>query len=226
MIATEVINSVVSHLLPVSSMELFTQFVKKWKDWKMSEVDDIVQTQARTNHSQEWAKQRRTFLEEKHGLSLLTGKRKPNVSQVELREEVPIGTIKLSEMTGADTGSADKPTNCLQEEYPRATSSTIWDEAHVLRLRVPKGKTDQVNKVVMTAVGVWERKLSVSQESVHRERRAGEEIAQLGQRHDGGVGSEGFRVEEERWWIASSHSGRARLLEWSRLLQQTAAKET
>ncbi len=32
-------------------------------------------------------------------------------------------------------------------------------------------------------------------------------------------------MEGERWWIASSHSGRARLLEWSRLLQQTAAKE-
>ena len=32
-------------------------------------------------------------------------------------------------------------------------------------------------------------------------------------------------MEGERWWIASSHSGRARLLEWSRLLQQTAVKE-
>ncbi len=95
----------------------------------MSEVDDMVQTQARTNHSQEWAKQRRTFLEEKHGLSLLTGKRKPNVPQVELCEEVPIGAIKLSEMTGADTGSVDKPTNRPQEEYPQTTSSTIWDEA-------------------------------------------------------------------------------------------------
>jgi hypothetical protein len=30
MIAPEVINSVVSHLFPVSSMELFTQLVKKW----------------------------------------------------------------------------------------------------------------------------------------------------------------------------------------------------
>ena len=97
---------------------------------------------------------------------------------------MPIGSIKLSEMTGADTESVDKPTNCPQEEYPRATSSTIWDEAHVLRLRVPKGKTDQVNKIVITAIGVWERKLSVSQESVHRERRAGEEISRLGQKHD------------------------------------------
>jgi hypothetical protein len=151
MIAPEVINSVISHLLPASSMELLTQLVKKWKDWKMSEVDDMVQTQARTNHSQEWAKQRRTFLEEKHGLSLLTGKRKPNVPQVELCEEVPIGAIKLSEMTGADTGSVDKPTKCPREEYPRATSSTIWDEAHVLRLRVQKGKADQTNKIVVTA---------------------------------------------------------------------------
>ena len=148
--------------------------------------------------------------------------------QVELREEVPIGAIKLSEMTGADTGSVDKPTNRPQEEYPRATSSTTWDEAHVLRLRVPKGKTDQVNKIVMTAVGVWERKLSVSQESVHRERRAGEATTRSGQRYDGGIGghgSEGFRMEGERWWISSSHSGRARLLEWSRLLQQTAVKD-
>ena len=46
---------------------------------------------SRRNNAQEWTKQRWTFLEEKHGLSLLTGKRKLNVPQVELREEVPIG---------------------------------------------------------------------------------------------------------------------------------------
>jgi len=132
----------------------------------MSEVDDIVQTQARTNHSQEWVKQRRTFLEEKHGLSLLTGKRKPNVPQVELREEVPIGAIKMSEMTGADTESVDKPTNFPQEECPRSTSSTILDEGHLLRLTVPKGKTDQVNKIVKISIGVWERNSSVRQESL------------------------------------------------------------
>ncbi len=32
-------------------------------------------------------------------------------------------------------------------------------------------------------------------------------------------------MEGEWWWISSSHSGWARLLEWSRLLHQTAAKE-
>ena len=32
-------------------------------------------------------------------------------------------------------------------------------------------------------------------------------------------------MEGERWWIAGSHSGPSRVLEWSRLLQQTAAKE-
>ncbi len=106
-----------------------------------------------SNHSQEWAKQRWTFLEEKHGLSLFTGKRKPNVSQVELREEVPIGVIKLSEMTDTDTESVDKPTNCPQEEYPRATSSKIWDETHLLRLMVSKGKADQVD-LVSKCVGV------------------------------------------------------------------------
>jgi hypothetical protein len=86
----------------------------------MSEVDDIIQTQSRTNHSQEWTEQRRTFLEEKHGLSLLTGKRKPNVPQVELLEEVTIGVIKLLEMTVVGTERADKPINFPQEEYPRA----------------------------------------------------------------------------------------------------------
>ncbi len=107
----------------------------------MSEVDDIIQTQSRTNHSQEWAKQRRTFLEEKHGLSLLTGKRNPNVTQVELLEEVSIGVIKLLEMTVVVTQRADKPINFPQEEYPRTTSSTTWDEAHLLRLIGPKGKS-------------------------------------------------------------------------------------
>jgi hypothetical protein len=146
-------------------------------DWKMSEVDDIVQTQTRTNHSQEWANQRRTFLEEKHGLSLLTGKRKSNAPQVELREEVTIGAIKLSEMTDADTESADKPTNCPQEEYLWATSFKIWDEAHLLGLMVPKGKTDQVNKIVTIATGVWERNSSVRQDSVLPERRTEKETA-------------------------------------------------
>ena len=228
MIAPEAMNPVTSHLLPVSSMELLTQLLKKWKDWKMSEVDDIVQTQARTNHSQEWAKQRSTFLEEKHGLSLLTGKRKPNVPQVELREAVPIGAIKMSEMTGADTESADRQTDGHQEEYPRASSSTVWDEAHLLRLMVPKGKTDYVDKIVNIAVGVGERNTSARQAGALRERRAGGGTLQLEQRYDreiGGHGSEGLRVEGERWWIASSDSGREGLLKWSRLLQQTAAKE-
>ena len=73
MIAPEVTNPTVLHMLPSSNLDLLTQLVQKWKDWKMSEVDDIVQTQAKTNHAQEWAKQRRIFLEKKHGLSLLTG---------------------------------------------------------------------------------------------------------------------------------------------------------
>ena len=41
--------------------------------------------------------------------------------------------------------------------------------------------------------------------------------------YDGGVGdhgSEGLRMEGERWWITSSHLGRERLLEWASLLQQ------
>jgi len=65
----------------------------------MSEVDDIFQLQPKKNHSQEWARQRKIFLEEKNGLSLLTGKRKPQGQQVELREEVPIGHIIMLDTT-------------------------------------------------------------------------------------------------------------------------------
>ncbi len=86
----------------------------------------------------------------------------------------------------------------------------------------------QVNKIVSTATGLWEKISLVGEESVSWERRAGEEETRLRQRYDGGAGgngSEGFRVEGERWWIASSHAGRPRLLEWARLLQQTADKE-
>jgi hypothetical protein len=228
MIAPEIINPAVSHLLPSSSLDLLAQLVQRWKDWKMSEVDDIIQTQSRTNHSQEWTKQRRTFLEEKHRLSLLTGKRKPNVPQVELLEEVPIGVIKLLEMTVVGTHRADKPIIFPQEKYPRTTSSTTWDEAHLSRLIGPKGKADHVNKIVTTAIGVWGKKSLVRQEIVLRERRAGEEETRLRLRYDGGVGdhgSEDFRVQGERWWISRSHSGFVSLLEWVRLIQQTTDKE-
>jgi hypothetical protein len=78
-------------------------------------------------------------------------------------------------MTGADTESVDKPTNCPQEEYLWVTSFKIWDEAHLLGLMVPKGKTDQVNKIVTIATGVWERNSSVRQDSVLPERRTEKE---------------------------------------------------
>ncbi len=74
----------------------------------MSEVDDIIQVQSKKNHSQEWARQRKIFLEEKDGLSLLTGKRKPKVPQVELREEVPIGHIIMLDVTEDEKGKADR----------------------------------------------------------------------------------------------------------------------
>ena len=115
MIAPEVTNPAILNFLPSSSLDLLTRLVQKWKDWKMSEVDDIVQMQAKKNHAQEWAKKRRTFLEEKHGLTLLTGKRKPSVPEVELREEVPIGRVRLSEMVGAGSAEAEGLKDCSQE---------------------------------------------------------------------------------------------------------------
>ncbi len=180
MITPEVINPAVSNLLSSSSLDLLAQLVQKWKEWKMSEVDDIIQSQARKKHAhwgQEWAKKRRTFLEEKHGLSLLTGKRKPNVPQVELHEEVSIRVIKLLEMTVVGTTRADKPINYPQEECPWATTSTTWDESNLLGLTVPKGKVDQVNKIVTT--GLWEKYSLVRQERMSRQRRAGEEEIRL-----------------------------------------------
>ena len=69
------------------NVDLLVHLVQKWLAWKMSEVDDIIQVQSKKNHSQEWTSQRKIFLEEKNGLSLLTGKRKTQVSQVELREQ-------------------------------------------------------------------------------------------------------------------------------------------
>jgi hypothetical protein len=64
-IAPEVMSPVALNFLPSSSLDILTQLIQKWKDWKMSEVDDIVQMQTRRNNAQEWTKQRRTFLEEK-----------------------------------------------------------------------------------------------------------------------------------------------------------------
>ena len=55
MIVPEVTNPAILNFLPSSSLNLLTQLVQKWKDWKMSEVDDIVQMQAKKIHAQEWA---------------------------------------------------------------------------------------------------------------------------------------------------------------------------
>ena len=70
---------------------------RKMQSWVVTKSLNIIapevmsQGVSRRNNAQEWTKQRWTFLEEKHGLSLLTVKRKLNVPQVEVREEVPIG---------------------------------------------------------------------------------------------------------------------------------------
>ena len=141
-------------------------------------------------------------------MSLLTGKWKPNVPLVELREEVPTG--ELLEMMVAGTARAEEPIDCPQEACPRATTSTTWDEAHLLRLTVPKGKTDQVNKIVTTSTGLWRKTFRTRQENGIRERRAGEDEVWLRLGYEGGVGdhgSEGFRVEGERWLITRCHLG-------------------
>ena len=246
MIAPEVMSPGVSDILPSSNLDVLTRLIQKWKDWKMSEVDDIVQTQTRRNNAQEWSRQRRTFLEEKHGLSLLTGKRKPNAPQVELREEVPVGILQLSEMGVAGSAiTAESPQDGPQRRNGVDLSSRSWAEAHMLRLAIPKGKTDSSSKIILKAMGLWKQTFRIGQAPETEERQVGRgvrnekgnAITRSGSaedevwrdlRYEGGVGehgSEGLRMEGERRWLASSVLGRDRLVEWAALLLKTAEGE-
>ena len=246
MIAPEVMSPGVSDILPSSNLDVLTRLIQKWKDWKMSEVDDIVQTQTRRNNAQEWSRQRRTFLEEKHGLSLLTGKRKPNAPQVELREEVPVGILHLSEMGVAGSAiTAESPQDGPQRRNGVDLSTRSWAEAHMLRLAIPKGKTDSSSKIILKAMGLWKQTFRIGQAPETEERQVGRgvrnekgnAITRSGSaedevwrdlRYEGGVGehgSEGLRMEGERRWLASSVLGRDRLVEWSALLLKTAEGE-
>jgi len=225
LIAPEATDPAALHLLPSSSMDLLTQLIQKWKDWKMSEVDDIIQTQTRHNQSQEWAKQRRTFLEEKNGLSLLTGKRKPIAPQMELREEVPIGMIRVSEMGVAELGGAEGLKDGSHGVSHQTATSRTWSEAHILRLTTPKSNLDRASTIIRLATGLWTQTSLANQDRRTRGRPGGEDEEWHRLDYDGGAGghgSEGLRMEGERWWIARSHSGRERLLEWAALLQQVA----
>ena len=246
MIAPEVMSPGVSDILPSSNLDVLTRLIQKWKDWKMSEVDDIVQTQTRRNNAQEWSRQRRTFLEEKHGLSLLTGKRKPNAPQVELREEVPVGILHLSEMGVAGSAiTAESPQDGPQRRNGVDLSTRSWAEAHMLRLAIPKGKTDSSSKIILKAMGLWKQTFRFGQAPETEERQVGRgvrnekgnAITRSGSaedevwrdlRYEGGVGehgSEGLRMEGERRWLASSVLGRDRLVEWAALLLKTAEGE-
>jgi hypothetical protein len=191
----------------------------------MSEVNDIIQTQTKHNQAQEWAKQRRTFLEEKHGLWLLTGKRKPIVPQVELREEVPIGMIRVSEMGVVELGGTEGLKEGSQGVSHQTATSRTWRESHMLRLATPKGNLDRANNIIRLATGLWKQTSIASRDRTVRDRQGGEDEERCRPEYDGGDGghgSEGLRMEGERWWITSSHSGRERLLEWAALLQQVA----
>ena len=139
----------------------------------MSEVDDIVQMQTRKNNAQEWTKQRWTFLEEKHDLSPVTGNRKLNVPQVELREEVPIGVVKLSERKMTDSDIAEVPQDYSQRAGRGGFISRSWEEAHMMRLDIAKGKTNRINKVILKVTGLWKQTFRIRRESEIRERQVG-----------------------------------------------------
>ena len=94
MIVSEVTNPVVLNFLPPSSLDLLTQLIQKWKDWKISIA------------SEQWK-------------SLF-------IPQVDLREEVPIGMVKLSEMMGTISAETEGLEDCSQEESRRVTTSRTW----------------------------------------------------------------------------------------------------
>ena len=71
---------------------VYTQLIQEWLDWKMSEVDEQDEDKTRCAKwmnkakikprrritPQEWKRQGQIILEEKNGLSVFKGKRKPN----------------------------------------------------------------------------------------------------------------------------------------------------
>ena len=73
------------------------------------------------NHSQEWKRQRKIFFEEKNTLSLLTGRRKPNIPQVEFREDLSIDSVQIF-----DTGSwgRSSPWHLSDHLFPREKGQT------------------------------------------------------------------------------------------------------
>jgi hypothetical protein len=165
-------------------------------DEKMSEVDDIVQTQTKRNSVQEWTKQRRTFLEEKHRLSLLTVNRKPNVPQVEVREEVPVGILQLSEMgIAASTITAESSQDGLQRTNGVDLFSRSWEESHMLRLAVPKGKTESSSKIILKAMGLWKQTFRIGRTLETEERQVGRGV----RTERGDVITRSGSAEDEVW---------------------------
>jgi hypothetical protein len=184
-------------------------------------------------------------LEEKNGLSLLTGKRKTQVSQVELREEVPIGHIIMLDVTEDEPDETSKGMGVAKAEGQTTDIFRGWNETHVFRLSVWKGKADRISKVILKATDRWRHHFKTNRATEIQEQqsyweawakntgntvssRAGEEEVWRTHGYDGGLGghgSEGFRVEGERRWISSAVIGRERLREWSALLQETASNE-
>ena len=113
-------------------------------------------------------------MEEKHGLSLLTGKWKPNVPQLELREEVPVGILQLSEMGVAGSAiTAESPQDDLRRTNGVDLFSRSWEEAHMLRLAIPKGKDEISNKIILKTTGLWKQAFRIGRTLETEERQVG-----------------------------------------------------
>ena len=164
---------------------------------------------------------------------------------MELREEVPIGVVNPSEMGLAGSDIAEVPQDGPRRVGRGVFISRSWEESHMIRPVIPKGKEDRINKFIIRVTGLWKQTFRIRRESGIRERQmgrgtgseregtitesdSGEDEVWEQPRYDGGVGghgSEGFRVEGERRWISSSDLGCERLLEWVVLLLRTVEGE-
>ena len=82
--------------------------------------------------------------------------------------------LHLSEMGVADSAiTAESPEDGPQRRNGADLSSRSWAETHMLRLVIPKGKTDSSSKIILKAMGLWKQKFRIGQALETEERQVG-----------------------------------------------------
>ena len=62
--------------------------------------------------------------------------------------------------------------DCSQGAGWGGSISRSWEETHMMRLAIPKGKTDQINKIILKVKGLWKQTCRIRREYEIRERQA------------------------------------------------------